>query len=375
MKKLKYLLFGAGSIVLTAAPIITNSCYSEKTAEAPKVKTYTEDEVAKKIKAAQTLIENGGGIGSSNAWNSFSGEKHAMGLQVYKNAKVAFDKMITQPNVDLTKVNISGDQIVVSAPEEGKFIPVVFMDLDETVLNNFKYQNYLFLNNQSYDARAWDDFVSQAISTEVPGAIDFIKHVYSKGGVVFFNSNRSQKYHKEPSKTNLINLGLDAKYMPDFVWWMQGVDLSNKEKPYSAITTTRSEKEERMHLVNNNKITIDKTPVQFKVVMRVGDDISDFNDNFTKKPGVTSEQVINELKSDSNRYGDLFGNMDISVKGTYYNKEKGVWEDETHSESYVLIPGNSSYGSWLTHLINQRSYNYAKIAEKLKGFIYVPSKS
>ncbi|WLP85552.1 HAD family acid phosphatase [Mycoplasma seminis] len=377
IKDLEKQLADTKAQLTTAQTDLTNKTQELTTAQTNL--TSKTQELADAIKRYNTVS-----LTSSNTWNSISAEKEAMGMEVYKQATAAFDAMITQPNVSLTNVDSKGSAVTVTATEEGKFIPVVFMDLDETVLNNFAYQNYLVKNNTTFSLTTWHDFVMQAKSQEVAGAIKFIKHVWEKGGVVMFNSNRNQndssngkiKGEVEASKTNLVNLGLDAKLMPEWIWWMQGTESATPQKPFSqANRDVKVSKEERMHYINTNKLTIDKVQAQFKVVMRVGDDISDFNDNFSKQQGIKSAEVVAALKDANNGYGILFGNTDVNNKSVYFNIKTNKFEKEDFAASYILIPGNTSYGSWVKQAVGSSAFNFDKANELLaaSGWVFTPS--
>ncbi|MFV8469156.1 HAD family acid phosphatase [Mycoplasma sp. MV126] len=373
-------LAAAGIAIAPVAAVV--SCNDT---ESKKVEELTKE--IEKIKADKAAVEgqlqaavdryNTVSLASSNAWNSISAEKEAMGREVYAEATRLFDKMVTQPNVALKNINKDGEKVTVTATEEGKFIPVVFMDLDETVLNNFAFQNYLVTHNTFFSPALWGDFVSQAISTEVAGAIDFIKHVWDKGGVVMFNSNRDQGPQIQPSLDNLVKLGLDAKLMPDWIWWMQGMDKVDAKTFDQAHRNVRVSKEERMHWINTHKLTIDNVQAQFKVVMRVGDDISDFNDNFSKLPNITNKEVVAALKNKELNYGKLFGNDSLEVKSVYYDAAKKAWENEGFAASYVLIPGNTSYGSWVKQAVGSSKFDFNKINQLLEkeGWVFTPKAS
>ncbi|MFV8476524.1 HAD family acid phosphatase [Mycoplasma sp. BRA290] len=373
-------LAAAGIAIAPVAAVV--SCNDT---ESKKVEELTKE--IEKIKADKAAVEgqlqaavdryNTVSLASSNAWNSISAEKEAMGREVYAEATRLFDKMVTQPNAALDKVNSKGEKVTVTATEEGKFIPVVFMDLDETVLNNFAFQNYLVTHNTFFSPALWGDFVSQAISTEVAGAIDFIKHVWDKGGVVMFNSNRDQGPQIQPSLDNLVKLGLDAKLMPDWIWWMQGMDKVDAKTFDQAHRNVRVSKEERMHWINTHKLTIDNVQAQFKVVMRVGDDISDFNDNFSKLPNITNKEVVAALRNKQLNYGKLFGNDSLEVKSVYYDAAKKAWENEDFAASYVLIPGNTSYGSWVKQAVGSSKFDFNKINQLLEkeGWVFTPKAS
>ncbi|MFV8474237.1 HAD family acid phosphatase [Mycoplasma sp. Z407A] len=373
-------LAAAGIAIAPVAAVV--SCNDT---ESKKVEELTKE--IEKIKADKAAVEgqlqaavdryNTVSLASSNAWNSISAEKEAMGREVYAEATRLFDKMVTQPNVALKNINKDGEKVIVTATEEGKFIPVVFMDLDETVLNNFAFQNYLVTHNTFFSPALWGDFVSQAISTEVAGAIDFIKHVWDKGGVVMFNSNRDQGPQIQPSLDNLVKLGLDAKLMPDWIWWMQGMDKVDAKTFDQAHRNVRVSKEERMHWINTHKLSIDNVQAQFKVVMRVGDDISDFNDNFSKTPNITNKEVVAALRNKELNYGKLFGNDSLEVKSVYYDAAKKAWENEDFAASYVLIPGNTSYGSWVKQAVGSSKFDFNKINQLLEkeGWVFTPKAS
>ncbi|QNM93484.1 acid phosphatase [Mycoplasma sp. Pen4] len=347
----------------------------EKTTLEGQVATLTSEKATLEADKARLTTERGFATEiTSDLWNSFSSEKTVMGLQTYRFAKDAFDKMITQTNAELDKVQV-GDTITVTAPTEGKFIPVVFMDIDDTVLNNFNFQNYNVVKNVGFDPKEWTEFVESASSKIIAGAVDFMKYVWSKGGVVMFNSNRQQATEKQGTIENLKKFGYDEKYMPSWVWWMKGVDAS-AEKPWDT-TNGKSSKEERMKRVNTTKIDINNnsTPIQFKVVMRIGDDISDFNDNFSKskpegrKKAISAEDIIAELNKDSNNYGKLFGNLDPALMGVYYNPTSKTWEAEDHAESYILIAGNESYGTWVKNVLDAY-VSYDGAIEKMKTWMW-----
>ncbi|WP_416738462.1 HAD family acid phosphatase [Mycoplasma sp. 005V] len=400
MNKIKSVLLSFAGISAAVLPIVASSC--SNTEDTDKIKklegqvkelqagleskttelaTAKSDAEQSKKKADDLLSRRGKTQEiTSDLWNSFSSEKYVTGLQTYRLAKMAFDAMIKQDNVSLDKVNATGDTITVGATDEGKFVPVVWMDLDDTVLNNFLYQNWSVVTNQTeFSSSDWTKYVNTATAKEVAGAIEFIKYVWSKGGVVMFNSNRKQVTEMAGTVKNLEILGLDKKYMPDWIWFMAGENKVSAQSPYSFTNrNVKVSKEERMTYVNKNKLPINGKEVQFKSVVRIGDDISDFNDNFTKGKingkFITTAQVIDGLKSDKTTYGKLFANVDITVKGVYYDATKSAWVPETQSESYVLVSGNESYGTWVRHLMDGGySIDYDKAIKLLSSWQFDPN--
>ncbi|UWV80220.1 hypothetical protein NW072_06140 [Mycoplasmopsis felis] len=167
-------------------------------------------------------------------------------------------------------------------------------------------------------------------------------YVWKNGGVVMYNSNREQENQLVPTRDNLVSEGLNANYLADWTFWMQGVDLDNA-KPWTTIKKdssnkrVKSEKEDRMNLVNSKKwdlTTEGKTfgnSVALKTVMRVGDNFDDFND-------VSSAHKINKERNKTlNDIKQLFGNFDTSVKGVKYTKNAdGSVTKENETLSWIL---------------------------------------
>ena len=100
--------------------------------------------------------------------------------------------------------------------------PIIIMDLDETVLDNSKYQIDLFLNNAQYNEITWDHFVNKEISNLVPGAKDFINEYkkYANARIIYI-SNRSHST-LEATKNNMKKLGI---YFEDDIFLLR----NNKE--------------------------------------------------------------------------------------------------------------------------------------------------
>ncbi|MDJ1645727.1 HAD family acid phosphatase [Mycoplasma sp. M5725] len=313
--------------------------------------------ISQKINSASNI--------ATNLWNSFSANKDVTTKQAYENAKRIFDIMLKQEGIDTKLVDTTKEKVTLRA-ENDKFIPVVFMDLDDTVLNNFKVQNYFALNT-GFDFNTFEEYIKDASSDEVLGSIEFIKYVWSKGGIVMFNSNRLQKTSVDGSRRNLIKLGLEEKYAPDWVFWMKGVDL-NSPMPWKN-TSGGNNKEERMNAVNTNEWEIDGVKAKFRTIMRIGDDINDFNDNFTKNNNAQSIKA--EVKDKP--FGKLFGNSNLENKSIYFNPTTKSWETKNWSESYIFISGNASYGGWIKQLgFKNHAYSAQEGFDKLNEYLWVP---
>jgi 5'-nucleotidase (lipoprotein e(P4) family) len=101
--------------------------------------------------------------------------------------------------------------IAVRQQSQGNINPFIVMDLDETVLDNSKYQIELHLNKESYNLDSWNQWVKTEVSELVPGAKEFIieykKNPYAR---IIYLSNRDHKT-LDATKSNMKKLGLDIK--------------------------------------------------------------------------------------------------------------------------------------------------------------------
>ncbi|MGV2393176.1 UNVERIFIED_CONTAM: hypothetical protein O8I53_09555 [Campylobacter lari] len=128
--------------------------------------------------------------------------------QSYVLAQAAFDnlKKTNTEKFDFSK-NFNTEQKVVDA-ESGKSYPVVFMDIDETILANDYTEAEAILSGGFEEAKKVA-FDIKGIRREVPGAINFINYVHEHGGIVMFNSNMPQgKEIVEKTIQNLKTLGV-----------------------------------------------------------------------------------------------------------------------------------------------------------------------
>ena len=87
---------------------------------------------------------------------------------------------------------------------------VIIMDLDETVLDNSKYQIDLTEKGESYNPESWSVWVNQKEADLVPGAKKFIDLVRSTNVRIVFLSNRMAK-NELPTIENMEALDVYEK--------------------------------------------------------------------------------------------------------------------------------------------------------------------
>ena len=84
---------------------------------------------------------------------------------------------------------------------------VIIMDLDETVLDNSKYQIGLMKKNESYNPESWSVWVNIQEADLVPGVKEFIDNVRKTNVRIVFLSNRMAK-NELPTIENMKALNI-----------------------------------------------------------------------------------------------------------------------------------------------------------------------
>tara|TARA_B110000014_G_scaffold261400_1_gene253030 strand:+ start:688 stop:1416 length:729 start_codon:yes stop_codon:yes gene_type:complete len=83
----------------------------------------------------------------------------------------------------------------------------IIMDLDETVLDNSKYQIGLTEKGESYNPESWSEWVNLKEAELVPGAKQFIDNVRLTNTTIIFLSNRMAK-NELPTIENMKRLNI-----------------------------------------------------------------------------------------------------------------------------------------------------------------------
>ena len=100
----------------------------------------------------------------------------------------------------------------------------IIMDLDETVLDNSKYQVNLTEKGESYNPESWSDWVNQKEAELVPGAKTFIDNVRNTNVRIIFLSNRMAK-NESPTIENMQALNI---YEDDDIFMLR-IDRPDKK--------------------------------------------------------------------------------------------------------------------------------------------------
>ncbi len=175
----------------------------------------------------------------------------------------------------------------------------IITDLDETILDNSYSEANLIREGKSYSSASWKKWTDVASATAVPGAIDFLKYVHSRGIEIFYISNRKTDEFNSTLK-NLEKLG-----------------LPNVDKQHIFLSETNSPKEVRRQIVMKDH----------KVIMLLGDNLNDFADIFEKKSIAERFQSTDDFKKE-------WGNKFIVLPNPVY----GEWENALYEYNFNLSP-------------------------------------
>lgn len=190
------------------------------------------------------------------------------------------------------------DQALLST---GKLPTAIITDIDETILDNSPYAVHQALLGRDYDQSEWYNWSRLANADTLPGAASFLKYAASRGVQVFYISNRS-----ENEKMNTL-LNLKKFNLPD-------ADTS-----HMLFKQSTSSKETRRRQVMEH----------YRVLLLLGDNLSDFSDMFDKK---TEAERARNTNNNSTEFGNRF----------------------------IVLP-NPGYGDWESSFFN---YNHFTSAQK-----------
>ena len=182
-------------------------------------------------------------------WTQRSVEYRGNALTVFALARIRLDEALA-------------DKSWTAAPGEQKadyqaLPPAVILDIDETLLDNSRYQVWMLRNNQSFSTKTWNQFCAAQVSTAIPGAVEFTKYADSKGVKVFYITNRGAETEKD-TRENMAKLGFPTGGNVNTFLMQNG-----KPEWGSAKGTRRA------------VITKD-----YRVLLNIGDNFGDFDDRY-----------------------------------------------------------------------------------------------
>lgn len=202
-------------------------------------------------------------------WMQSAGETRALRYQAYYLARLALDHDLTV-NRRLRRKR------------------AVVVDVDETVLDNSRYQAELVLTRQPYTTENGTAWYRRGEAEAIPGAVEFLRYAASRGVRVFYVTNR-RPVEKEGTILNLQRLNFP--------------DVSEQTV---MIRTDAATKEPRRQQISR----------RYRIVLLVGDNLSDFSNVFE---GHTPEERTAAVETARQQFGVQFIMLPNPMYGDWEN--------------------------------------------------------
>lgn len=169
-------------------------------AEAPKPEPAREEP-----SPSAAACNPGHALVNATLWVQTAAEFRATTIQTFAAAKVALDRALADP-------------AWVAATEEKSSIlpqpPAVIVDIDETVIDNTRFQARVIQEGKTYDGEMWEQWTGESGAPAIPGAAEFLSYARDRKVKIFYISNRTIEEEQETLE-NLRRLGYPVDNDPD----------------------------------------------------------------------------------------------------------------------------------------------------------------
>jgi len=186
---------------------------------------------------------------NATLWMQKSVEYKANSIAIFALARMRLEEALADKNWT-------------GAPDEQKgnyqdLPPALIIDLDETVMDNSRFQAWMVMNDKVFTPPVWTQFVNSDVSEAIPGALDFLKYADSKGVKLFYVSNRTAE-EEAGTRKNAERLGFPMGGNVDTFL------MARKKPDWGSAKSTR-----------RAFVTKD-----YRVLLNLGDNFGDFSDAY-----------------------------------------------------------------------------------------------
>lgn len=220
-------------------------------------------------------------------WTQASGEMRALSYQAFNLARMVLDRDLRMRH-------------------RNRLRPALIVDVDETILDNSRYQATLLKNRQNHSGQRFTDWVNRAEATALPGAVEFLQYATSRGVRVFYITNRKE-VEKEGTAINLKKLGFPE---------VNDETLLVRTDPQNSSKELRRQSVEKKH----------------RIVLLMGDNLNDFAEIFDQSKTVPARLAAAEQNKDK------FGVTFIVLPNAMY----GDWESAIYDYNFSLTDEQKS---------------------------------
>ncbi len=231
-------------------------------------------------------------------WMQRAVEYRVSAQQVYRDATAKLQAALSAGTAAVEQENLPGYELLP---------PAVVLDIDETVLDNSRYQAWRLKTGSEFEPGPWNMWIRSAQASPIPGAVEFTQAAVRNGFRVIYISNRDCKQvrpapcaDKAATIENLKRVGLPLQDADDVMF------RGEKEGWYG--------KEAR-------RLEVAK---KYRIVMLLGDDLRD----------LMPTTVVDDLRKPG---GD--------ARNQAYTAKLG---------SRLFLLPNPAYGSWEDFIVAER---------------------
>lgn len=186
---------------------------------------------------------------NATLWMQRSVEYKANSLAAFALARIRLDQALADENWTGAPAEQTGAY--------QKLPPALILDLDETLMDNSRFQVWMVLNDKVFTPPVWTQFVNSDVSDAIPGALEFLKYADSKGVKLFYVSNRTAE-EEAGTRRNAERLGFPMGGNVDTFL------LARKKPDWGSAKGTR-----RAHVAKD-----------YRVLLNLGDNFGDFVDAY-----------------------------------------------------------------------------------------------
>ncbi len=201
-------------------------------------------------------------------WMQRSVEYKATALTAFALARIRLDQALADPSWTAAPKEQTGPYQ--SLP------PAIVLDIDESILDNSRYQAWMILKDTTFEPKTWTAFVDTLTSVPIPGALEFAKYADGKGVKVFYITNRTVE-EESATRKNLEKFGFPMGGNIDTLL------PTRKQSDWGSAKGTR-------------RAFIAKT---YRILINVGDNFADFVDEYRG----TEAERLKVMEQHKDRWG------------------------------------------------------------------------
>jgi acid phosphatase len=226
---------------------------------------------------------------NATLWSQTAAEYVAVSTQAYR---------VAAANLELALADSNWSAALEQQGDYSSLPPAVLMDIDETVLDNSRYNARIVMQHGEYSQKTFTEWCEESAAPAIPGAKYFVDQATERGVTVIYYSRRIEIL-RDCTTRNLQALGFP---LPD-----QQYLLLNDKQPGTSKAHLRSELSSR-----------------FRILLLIGDDLEDFVAGTKADPAV--RQAL------AHQYADRWGKEWIVLPNSMY----GTWETSLYDLDYAL---------------------------------------